>query len=55
MTFHASILFFSASEYGLIRVHYILTTSGIHLTNNVDNHLDAIITVYQQFQLSRHV
>jgi len=32
ITFHTSILFCSATEYGLIRVHYILTTFGIHLT-----------------------
>jgi hypothetical protein len=31
MAFHTSMLFFSATEYGLIRVHYILATFGIHL------------------------
>jgi hypothetical protein len=32
MTVHTSILFCSATECGLIRVHYILTTLGIRLT-----------------------
>jgi hypothetical protein len=32
MTFNTSILFCSPTEYGIIRVHYILAILGIHLT-----------------------